>query len=795
MRLASILSSVLSGAAQALPPVIIVSVVGGGGWYAVDRFFGDDALPADRQEIIYLDREAETIEEIDASSQDLDIPDPMISDGTAARAIRAYEEDEHILGPVDARFSLVMYASIPSRLTKLVYPEAIKFISDHEDRNLIFRHYPNSKRKLDWSVGQISECLASDVSQEAFWNYLAALLDGEEQVSISKSLEIAQELGLSEQRAIECSKDEESMSIYGKVFLDYQHAWILGDIQGAPTMVFVDNELDKLWFVDRAVSTDFMDKIWEEMYKDITEEAEDAEESEGVPEDCGNGVIDEGETCDDGGTCDVIDCPDTAICYPTAECTTIDLPDLCGTDPAACKPVSGDGCSATCQEESGTGESDSDDHPTRPPEEDDENDEEINPKGDGERGEGESTDESEDSEGSGDSEGRDSSASSASLALSSEASSETQVDNSLPVCGNNIRESGEDCDDGNTDNDDGCSANCQLVLEHSCGNGTVESLLSESAERRKAGAIAAYLRQIDADGSLDVDDSGASDALSDGILITRYFAGFRGEDLIQGAVEPSAERKTADDIAAYIEDQIAQFDFDLDGSVDAVVDAGLIFRYLFEFTGTVLVGEECDDGNTEGGDGCDDRCGLEYHNINFPTDINNDGARTPLDLLLVIDLLTKHYSGIPVYAPAVSTGPELFYDVNNDGFITTIDAQIVIDGIQQDSQSPFSSAPTEQSSSDSSAEQASSASSLDATDLYQNQNNFHDVNGDGSVSTVDALLIIELLQDNGAGIVVSDLEDHSPPFFDVNGDSVITALDAHIVINKLNQQAAEEFSR
>ncbi|PJA08335.1 hypothetical protein COX69_02565, partial [Candidatus Falkowbacteria bacterium CG_4_10_14_0_2_um_filter_48_10] len=45
-----------------------------------------------------------------------------------------------------------------------------------------------------------------------------------------------------------------------------------------------------------------------------------------------------------------------------------------------------------------------------------------------------------------------------------------------PVCGNEIIESGETCDDGNTNSGDGCSAACQLEQNGGvCGNGVVES--------------------------------------------------------------------------------------------------------------------------------------------------------------------------------------------------------------------------------------------------------------------------------------------------------------------------------
>ena len=43
----------------------------------------------------------------------------------------------------------------------------------------------------------------------------------------------------------------------------------------------------------------------------------------------------------------------------------------------------------------------------------------------------------------------------------------------LPVCGNNTIEAGEECDDGNNISNDGCSAICQI--EVGCGNGSIEA--------------------------------------------------------------------------------------------------------------------------------------------------------------------------------------------------------------------------------------------------------------------------------------------------------------------------------
>jgi cysteine-rich repeat protein len=43
----------------------------------------------------------------------------------------------------------------------------------------------------------------------------------------------------------------------------------------------------------------------------------------------------------------------------------------------------------------------------------------------------------------------------------------------VPCCGDGILDAGEKCDDGNTSNGDGCSSTCQL--EPRCGDGTVDA--------------------------------------------------------------------------------------------------------------------------------------------------------------------------------------------------------------------------------------------------------------------------------------------------------------------------------
>ncbi len=51
----------------------------------------------------------------------------------------------------------------------------------------------------------------------------------------------------------------------------------------------------------------------------------------------------------------------------------------------------------------------------------------------------------------------------------------------LHICGNGTRECAEECDDGNTKNNDGCNGSC-LIEGGECGDGIIESLLGETCE-------------------------------------------------------------------------------------------------------------------------------------------------------------------------------------------------------------------------------------------------------------------------------------------------------------------------
>ena len=96
--------------------------------------------------------------------------------------------------------------------------------------------------------------------------------------------------------------------------------------------------------------------------------------------------------------------------------------------------------------------------------------------------------------------------------------------------------------------------------------------------------------------SLDIDGDGKAKPLTDGLLLIRYLFGFRGDTLIDNAVDPAATRTTAVQIQPYIQAGIDSkiWDIDNDGSVKPLTDGLLVIRYLFGFKGNTLIDNAVD---------------------------------------------------------------------------------------------------------------------------------------------------------------------------------------------------------
>jgi len=90
--------------------------------------------------------------------------------------------------------------------------------------------------------------------------------------------------------------------------------------------------------------------------------------------------------------------------------------------------------------------------------------------------------------------------------------------------------------------------------------------------------------------TLDVDDNGEANALTDGVIILRYLFGFEGQALVEGSLAPDANRTDPAEIVGFLQDgRDTMLDVDANGRADALSDGVVILRYLFGFTGPAMV--------------------------------------------------------------------------------------------------------------------------------------------------------------------------------------------------------------
>jgi hypothetical protein len=106
----------------------------------------------------------------------------------------------------------------------------------------------------------------------------------------------------------------------------------------------------------------------------------------------------------------------------------------------------------------------------------------------------------------------------------------------------------------------------------------------------QSGSVSLLIKDTD-EVCFDVDGNGAVDALTDGITLTRYLIGLRGDAMIQNAIASGAVRTTAETVTSFIESNTETGCYDVDGNqnLDALTDGILLVRYLVDYSGDDLV--------------------------------------------------------------------------------------------------------------------------------------------------------------------------------------------------------------
>jgi cysteine-rich repeat protein/probable HAF family extracellular repeat protein len=187
-----------------------------------------------------------------------------------------------------------------------------------------------------------------------------------------------------------------------------------------------------------------------------------------------------------------------------------------------------------------------------------------------------------------------------------------------PTCGDGIRQRGEECDDGNMDDGDGCDHNCTFT---GCGNGivTLGEQCDDGAQASGDGCSAACLLEECGNGFRDFNEQCDDGNLVDGDgcdhnctptacgngVVTAGEACDDGNMTAGDGCSPSCAVERCGN--AFVDggeecddgNGVSGDGCDADCTVSACGN------------GVVAGAEECDDGNTQNGDGCSATCTLE----------------------------------------------------------------------------------------------------------------------------------------------------------------------------------------
>jgi len=179
-----------------------------------------------------------------------------------------------------------------------------------------------------------------------------------------------------------------------------------------------------------------------------------------------------------------------------------------------------------------------------------------------------------------------------------------------PVCGNNIKQYGEQCDDGNITPGDGCSATCQNEPAPVCGNSAIETGetcddgnaisgdgCSSTCATEAVPVVPVCGNSVTEEGETCDDGNTVSDDGCSSTCDTEHAA---AQECGNNAVETGEECD--------------------DGNV--LNDDGCNAVCMLEPSeecgnGTLEDPEQCDDGNILNGDGCSETCALEVVEVRF----------------------------------------------------------------------------------------------------------------------------------------------------------------------------------
>ncbi|QQR60826.1 DsbA family protein [Candidatus Uhrbacteria bacterium] len=164
---------------------------------------------------------------------------PAAQAPVAAGPLKPVSANDHLLGPKNAKVTLVEYSDFQCPFCSRHLPTVKQALKDFPNEvNLVYRHYPLSFHPEAQKSAEASECAAKLGGNDAFWKMHDELFTNQATLSRSLYTELAKKIGLNTVNFDKCLDGGEMAA---KVNTDLQDGTTAG-VEGTPA-TFVNGQL------------------------------------------------------------------------------------------------------------------------------------------------------------------------------------------------------------------------------------------------------------------------------------------------------------------------------------------------------------------------------------------------------------------------------------------------------------------------------------------------------------------------------------------------------------------------
>ncbi len=109
----------------------------------------------------------------------------------------AVTSDDHVLGPNNAKVTLIAYSDFQCPFCQRFHPTALKLVNDYKGKvRLVFRSFPlSSIHPQAQKASEASECVASLKGNDAFWKYADFLFQNQDSLGDALYADLAVKVG------------------------------------------------------------------------------------------------------------------------------------------------------------------------------------------------------------------------------------------------------------------------------------------------------------------------------------------------------------------------------------------------------------------------------------------------------------------------------------------------------------------------------------------------------------------------------------------------------------------------